>query len=624
MGIQFLALGAGRMVGRSCLIVTMGNKTIMLDCGVHLGKKEERFPDFSQIKTKIDCVIISHFHLDHCGALPYFTEKIGYSGPIYMTTPTKAICPIILEDYVHVTSDSNEETPFFSSQMIKDSMNKVIGINFLETIEIEEDFEIRAYYAGHVLGAALFYVRVGQESIVYTGDFSMTSDQHLGSASIEKLNPDLLITESTYGHSIRDPKSSREKHFLKLIHEHIDKGGKVLIPVFSLGRAQELCILLETYWERMGLDVPIYLATGLAEKANEFYKIFSNWMNQELKDSVLKKNRNVFEFRHIKPFDRTKVSIETPGPMVMFASPGMLHSGTSLAIFRIWAPLEKNLVIIPGYCVSGTVGSKLSETGPHRVEIGKGEEIQVNCKVKFVSFSAHADMMGIIHLIKQCEPKKIALVHGEFGNMSILRNQIQRLTKIPCSLPKTGQIEFFETIPKTEIKISRKLIQNELKLTKNDNFMKFSKYQLHNFKRVKVSENENWINGITLTKRNNQNSNNISKIYFLDPEKTIEKTNLVRHKMKFLETLQLQQEMIPQRNSEKEESIIQVIANELKQILVGDYDYDVFVDQNDIKVAGTSIKINSKNQQNIVIEWEFEDEDIALRTIGVLKQRICK
>jgi len=170
--------------------------------------------------------------------------------------------------------------------MIKDCMKKGMGIHFLnltcnqplldsttvtavnlhQTVQVDEDFEIKAYYAGHVLGAAMFYVRVGSESCLYTGDYNTTPDRHLGAAQVDKLRVDLLITETTYATTIRDSKRLRERDFLKSVHDTVERGGKVLIPVFALGRAQELCILLETYWQRMNLSVPIYFSAGSVQK----------------------------------------------------------------------------------------------------------------------------------------------------------------------------------------------------------------------------------------------------------------------------------------------------------------------------------------------------------------------
>lgn len=220
--IQIIPLGAGQDVGRSCILVTMGGKTIMLDCGMHMGYQDaRRFPDFSLVsKTSdfnavLDCVIISHFHLDHCGALPHFTERCGYSGPIFMTYPTKSICPILLHDMRKVMVERKGDVNFFTANDIENCMKKVIPMTLHQTIH-HNGISIKPYYAGHVLGAAMFHISVGNQSVVYTGDYNMTPDRHLGAAWIDECRPDVLITETTYATTIRDSKRSRERDFLKV------------------------------------------------------------------------------------------------------------------------------------------------------------------------------------------------------------------------------------------------------------------------------------------------------------------------------------------------------------------------------------------------------------------------
>ena len=153
MDIKVTPLGAGQDVGRSCLLLSIGGKNVMLDCGMHMGYNDDRrFPDFSYVTTDepltehIDAVIISHFHLDHCGALPY------------MTVPTKAIAPILLEDMRKVAVDKKGEQNFFTAGMIKDCMKKVVAVNLHQVVQVDSELEIKAYYAGHVLGAAMFQV----------------------------------------------------------------------------------------------------------------------------------------------------------------------------------------------------------------------------------------------------------------------------------------------------------------------------------------------------------------------------------------------------------------------------------------------------------------------------------
>ncbi|KAJ3129547.1 Integrator complex subunit 11 [Nowakowskiella sp. JEL0407] len=481
MAIRVVPLGAGQDVGRSCVLVTIHNKNILFDCGMHMAYNDLRqFPDFSYISksgdfnSMIDAVIISHFHLDHCGALPYFTEICGYDGPIYMTAPTKSICPILLSDMRKIVTEKKGSVNFFTEQDIANCMMKVRLIHLHETIVVEtlDDFgdeddeelkiEIKCYYAGHVLGAAMFLVKVGNESVVYTGDYNMTADRHLGSAWIDDCRPTLLITETTYATTERDSKRLRERDFLNKVHECISNGGKVLIPVFALGRAQELCILVESYWKTMNLTTPVYFSAGLTSRANEYYKLYISWMNENLKQSIHK--RNMFDFEFIKPWDNSLA--ETPGAVVLFASPGMLHSGMSLDMFKKWSHDPRNMIIMPGYCTPGTVGAKVL-AGEKMIAIDKYTTIDVKMSVQNLSFSAHADSKGIMRLIEMCHPENVMLVHGEKAKMGVLKERIQKELGIPCFDPANGCTITINGERDIYGVVSRRVLQNNNNLLHN-------------------------------------------------------------------------------------------------------------------------------------------------------------
>jgi len=158
-------------------------------------------------------------------------------------------------------------------------------MNINQTVHLTPDLSIRAYYAGHVIGAGMFLVRSGGESFVYTGDYNMTPDRHLASAFIDDCRPDALITETTYATTVRSAKKTREDQFLEKIRTCVENDGKVLIPVFALGRAQELCLLVEQYWEEAKLKFPVYFSAGMTSRANEYYKMFINWTNDAVKHS---------------------------------------------------------------------------------------------------------------------------------------------------------------------------------------------------------------------------------------------------------------------------------------------------------------------------------------------------
>lgn len=464
--MKVVPLGAGQDVGRSCILLSIGGRNVMLDCGMHMGFNDERcFPDFSFISGSapltnyIDCVIITHFHLDHCGALPYMSETVGYNGPIYMTYPTKAIVPVMLEDYRKVQVESKNSPFCFTQQMIKNCMRKTIGVNIHEEVNVFEDLTICAYYAGHVLGAAMFLIKVGEESVLYTGDYNMTADRHLGAARVRPgLCPDLLITETTYATTIRDSKRAREGDFLKKVHDCVINGGKVLIPVFALGRAQELCILLDTYWERKNLAVPIYCSQGLAERATQFFRFFTTWMNENMRRCFY--DRNLFDYKHIKPFDNSYV--DSPGPMVLFSPPGMLHGGQSLRIFKRWCSDPNNMIVMPGFCTSGTVGAKVI-AGAKTVEID-GDMVDVRLSVEYMSFSAHADAKGILQLIRICEPKNVMFVHGENAKMEFLKARVEEQFKIEVFKPANGESIDIWTEPKVELNVPMDVVERSLSL----------------------------------------------------------------------------------------------------------------------------------------------------------------
>ncbi|XP_044729979.1 integrator complex subunit 11 [Chrysoperla carnea] len=587
--LKITPLGAGQDVGRSCILLSMGGKNIMLDCGMHMGYNDERrFPDFSYITPEgpltghIDCVIISHFHLDHCGALPYMSEMVGYTGPIYMTHPTKAIAPILLEDMRKVTVERKGETNFFTSQMIKDCMKKVIAVTLHQSVVVDSELEIKAYYAGHVLGAAMFWIKVGNQSVVYTGDYNMTPDRHLGAAWIDKCRPDLLISESTYATTIRDSKRCRERDFLKKVHECVDRGGKVLIPVFALGRAQELCILLETYWERMNLKIPVYFALGLTEKANNYYKMFITWTNQKIRKTFVQ--RNMFDFKHIKPFDRSY--IDNPGAMVVFATPGMLHAGLSLQIFKKWAPSENNMVIMPGFCVQGTVGHKILN-GAKKIEFENRQIVEVKMAVEYMSFSAHADAKGIMQLIQYCEPKNVMLVHGEGPKMDFLKDKIREEFNIDCFNPANGETCVITTPITIPVDVALPLLKSEAK-----------KYNAlpPDPKRRRV------VHGVLVMKDDS--------LCLMDVDMACSEAGIKRHIVRFTSTVRIEDQGTAASTADK---LLTLIRNHLPSWPVQFTDGSISVESVLVKVEG-----DDGEQKNVFVSWTSQDEDLGSYILGIL------
>ena len=491
MEISIKPLGAGQEVGRSCILVKINGFKILLDCGVHMGFNDDRkFPDFKRLLKKnkskestktqqlplsskdnnsnsifkniedkkndytnvVDLLIISHFHLDHCGALPYFTELLGYKGPILCTQPTKAILPVTLEDFRKIMGEYRGEKSLLLPEQITECVRRIQTIEVGETRVFNEKIKVTCFYAGHVLGAAMFHIDIDGYTVAYTGDYNTICDRHLAGAYMPKIYPDVLMTETTYGDKVRDTKRVREREFLKKIQETIDKGGKVLIPIFALGRAQELCIVLDTYWKRTNCQVLIYFAGHMAKKANFYYKLFQNWMNSTVKNLFI--SNNVFDFKFVKQGDKTLMKGNKP--MVIFAAPGMLHGGLSLSIFKEIAPDPKNCVIIPGYCSAGTVGNRIL-SGEKVIEIDK-TKINVNCEVYYMSFSAHADAKGLLQLIKNVQPRNVMLVHGDYEIMKHFKKTCEEKMDVPVLTPGNyDRVQFKDDNEYYQIDISKSL-----------------------------------------------------------------------------------------------------------------------------------------------------------------------
>ena len=298
---------------------------------------------------EIDILLITHFHLDHCGALPWFLKKTTFKGRVFMTHATKAIYRWMLSDYVKVSNVANEDGNLFSEHDLEKTLDRIETIDFHERKSVN-GITFWCYHAGHVLGACMFMIEIAGVKVLYTGDFSRIEDRHLKAAEIPEVRPDVLISESTFGLHLHEKQEDREQRFTNTVHEIIQRGGKCLIPVFALGRAQELLLILDEYWQQHPElhEIPIYYASSLAKKCMVVYQTFSNAMNDRVRKQM--NIRNPFQFQHISNL-KSLENFNDQTPCVVLASPGMMQSGLSRDLFEQWCDDARNGVIIAGYTV---------------------------------------------------------------------------------------------------------------------------------------------------------------------------------------------------------------------------------------------------------------------------------
>jgi len=422
--MKITPLGSGQEVGRSCHIIQFKDKKIMLDCGIHPGLSGmDALPFVDMIEAdQVDLLLISHFHLDHAGALPWFLQKTTFKGKCFMTHATKAIFFWLLSDYIKVSNISTDQM-LYTEADLEAAMDKIQTINFHEEKEVN-GIKFWCYNAGHVLGAAMFMIEIAGVKILYTGDFSREEDRHLMSAEIPSVKPDVLIVESTYGTHIHEKREERENRFTQTVADTVLRGGRCLIPVFALGRAQELLLILDEYWSAHPElhDVPIYYASSLAKKCMAVYQTFINSMNEKIRRQIAV--NNPFVFKHIsnlKGIDH----FDDIGACVILASPGMMQSGLSRELFESWCTDKKNGCIVAGYCVEGTLAKQILAE-PEEITAMNGQRLPLRMQVDYISFSAHTDYKQTSGFIRQLKPPHVVLVHGEANEMSRLKAALVR------------------------------------------------------------------------------------------------------------------------------------------------------------------------------------------------------
>ena len=303
----------------------------------------------------------------------------------------------------------------------------------------------------------MFMVDIAGVRVLYTGDYSREEDRHLRAAEIPQFSPDICIIESTYGVQLHQPRNVREKRFTDVIHSTISQGGRVLIPAFALGRAQELLLILDEYWSNHPElhNIPIYYASPLAKRCLAVYQTYINSMNERIRNQFA--NSNPFDFKHISPLKSIE-NFNDVGPSVVMASLSGLQSGLSRQLFEMWCSDKKNACVIPGYVVEGTLAKTIINE-PKEVTLMNGLTAPLNMQVHYISFSAHANFAQTSTFLKELMPPNIIHVHGEANEMGRLKQKLitqfaYRNTKIIS--PKNCQlVEMYFNSEKMEKTIGR-------------------------------------------------------------------------------------------------------------------------------------------------------------------------
>jgi metallo-beta-lactamase family protein len=449
MKIKFL--GAAREVtGSKHLITTDSGKKLLLDCGMFQGKGLETDGmnrDLGFEPETIDHIILTHAHIDHSGLIPYMFKR-GFRGSVVCTNATRDLCSIMLSDsgfiQEHDTYTFNKRrtkkglplvTPIYTQQDAVASMNLFIGVPSDMNFRIDENIKVRFTSTGHMLGSGVANLQIiekGQiKRIAYTGDIGRPVDPILA-PPVPFPQADILITESTYGDRLHEDNIVAEEELLKiLVNTCVNKGGKLIIPAFSVGRTQEIVFALNNFFNAGKLPrIDVFVDSPLAVNATTVFKMHAECFNSEFA-KVLETDEDPFGFTglsYITKVEDSKKLNDHKQPCIIISASGMAEAGRVKHHLANNISNPANTVLFVGYCAPATLGARIM-SGVPEVSI-HGTVFPVKAEIKKIeSFSGHGDYKEMISFLS-CQEKsaleKTFIVHGEYETQKKYVAELQK------------------------------------------------------------------------------------------------------------------------------------------------------------------------------------------------------
>ncbi len=447
--VRVTFLGGSREVGRSCYLLQTPESKIMIDCGVNVSNIQASpylyVPEVQPLDT-IDAIVITHAHLDHCGLVPLL-YKYRYSGPIYLTPPTRDLMVLLQKDFIEVSVRDGIKAPY-EGKHIREALKHTITLDYGIVTDISPDVRLTFYNAGHILGSAIahFHVGEGLYNVAFTGDFKFERTRLFDKAATNFPRLETLVMEATYGGSqdFQPSRKEAEERLITIINETIKSGGKVLIPTFAVGRSQEVMIALEEAIREKKLEkeVTVYL-DGMIHEATAIHTAYPEYLNSHLRDLIFHHGINPFiseNFVKVDSVSKREEVINDPSPAVILATSGMLNGGPVMEYFRHLAESEKNTIVFVGYQAEGTLGRRVQKGWkevPFSVD-GRREVVKVNMRVETVDgFSGHSDRRQLMSYVKalSSKPERILTVHGEESKCVDLASSIYKTYRIETRAP---------------------------------------------------------------------------------------------------------------------------------------------------------------------------------------------
>lgn len=438
-------LGAAGTVTGSKILIEYKDTRILIDCGLFQGLKDLRKLNWEALPidaSKIDYVLLTHAHLDHCGYLPLLVKN-GFKGEIHATTPTIELAEVIMLDSGKIQEEDADRAnkygysrhikalPLYNQEDAKRVSNHFIAHDYKQWVLLDDDIKFVFHNAGHILGSAMIEVRVNKKTILFSGDLGRKNPLLLYPPA-KDIRPNYLVMESTYGDRIHGELDVKIK-LLDVIKTTIENGGTLLIPAFAVERTQEIIFLLYQLKEEGKLDdIPIYLDSPMAKAASDIYQKHDN-----LTDITKMERKSMFRDVHfVENYEVSESLVRNTQPKIIIAGSGMLEGGRMLNYLKTNLNKKNSTLLFCGYQAAGTRGRSILE-GAKSVKL-QGEYYAVNCRIESITtMSSHADQSELMDWISHFIPtlEKIFLNHGEPHQAHALRVAINTKYKIEPLIP---------------------------------------------------------------------------------------------------------------------------------------------------------------------------------------------
>jgi KH/beta-lactamase-domain protein len=450
--VRITTLGCCREVGRAAFIISTPETRVLVDCGDKPGAEGEvpylQVPEaLGSGPSSLDAVVLTHAHLDHSAFIPLLF-KYGYDGPIYCTEPTRDLMGLLTLDYLDVAAKEGRSPPY-ESEMVREAIKHCIPLEYGDVTDIAPDVKLTLHNSGHILGSAIahFHVGDGLYNVAFSGDIHYEDTRLFNGAVNDFPRVETLVLESTYGgrNDYQTDQADSERKLKQVIRETTERGGKVLVPAFAVGRSQEIMLVLEEAMREGEIPrVPVHL-DGMIWEATAIHTTYPEYMRDELRDRIFHDDENPFladEFNHIDGGDEERREVADGGPCIVLSTSGMVEGGPIMSWLRHIGGQEDGTMVFVGYQAQGTLGRRIQNG---RTELpmngggGRADNVSLDMNVETVDgFSGHADRQGLENFVRTMNPRpeKVLCVHGDESSTQDLSSALYHEFNIRTFAPK--------------------------------------------------------------------------------------------------------------------------------------------------------------------------------------------